>query len=125
MTTWTQTYLLGIDIGTQGTKAALFDARGGRWRRRSASPDLHQPAPGVVEEDPERQFHSVCQCIRACVADAGIDPAQVAAVGIDGQMAGILGVGADGRHVTPYDSWLDTRCAPVHRHDARARRATR
>ena len=27
-------------------------------------------------------------------------------------MAGILGVGPDGRHVTPYDSWLDTRCAP-------------
>jgi xylulokinase len=27
-------------------------------------------------------------------------------------MAGILGVGADGRNLTPYDSWLDTRCAP-------------
>jgi xylulokinase len=36
----------------------------------------------------------------------------VAGIGIDGQMAGILGVGRDGRHVTPYDSWLDCRCAP-------------
>ena len=27
-------------------------------------------------------------------------------------MAGIIGVGEDGRHVTPYDSWLDTRCSP-------------
>jgi len=26
-------------------------------------------------------------------------------------MAGILGIGDDGRHVTPYDSWLDTRCS--------------
>jgi len=27
-------------------------------------------------------------------------------------MAGVIGVGEDGRNVTPYDSWLDTRCAP-------------
>lgn len=105
-------YLIGIDIGTQGTKAALFD-RAGRTRavafRKSR---LHQPAPGVVEEDPEFQFQTVCQCLRACLAEAAIAPGQLAAVGIDGQMAGILGVGADGRHVTPYDSWLDTRCAP-------------
>lgn len=35
----------------------------------------------------------------------------MAAIGIDGQMAGILGVAEDGRHITPYDSWLDTRCS--------------
>jgi xylulokinase len=46
------------------------------------------------------------------VADAGIKPSSVAAIAIDGQMAGIIGVGRDGRAVTPYDSWLDTRCAP-------------
>jgi xylulokinase len=34
----------------------------------------------------------------------------VAAIGIAGQMAGVIGLGADGRAVTPYDSWLDTRC---------------
>jgi xylulokinase len=33
-------------------------------------------------------------------------------MGIDGQMAGLIGVGRDGRAVTPYDSWLDQRCAP-------------
>jgi xylulokinase len=35
----------------------------------------------------------------------------VAGIGIAGQMAGVLGVGKDGKHVTPYDSWLDTRCS--------------
>ena len=40
----------------------------------------------------------------------------MAGIAIDGQMAGILGVGRDGLAVTPYDSWLDTRCAPyIHR----------
>jgi len=106
------TCLLGVDVGTQGTKAALFDGRGRTLATAFRKSQLLQPAPGAVEEDPERQFKSVCQSIRACLAEAGLDAGQVAALGIDGQMAGILGVGPDGRHVTPYDSWLDTRCAP-------------
>jgi len=107
-----RTYLLGIDIGTQGTKAVLLDNRGqahGSAFRRSR---LSQQLPGVVEEDPEYQLKTVCQCIKACLAGAGVDPQRVAAIGIDGQMAGIIGLGEDGRSITPYDSWLDTRCAP-------------
>lgn len=104
-------YLLGIDIGTQGTKAVLVDAHGRVRGTALQKSRLKRPAPGAVEEDPEYQFRAVCRCIRDCLAMARIDPAQVAAVGIDGQMAGILGIGADGRHVTPYDSWLDTRCS--------------
>ncbi|MHC4506578.1 MAG: xylulokinase, partial [Planctomycetota bacterium] len=93
-------------------KAALFTEEG-KCRAQAFRPsDLYQPKPGVVEEDPERQFTTVCQTIGACIKKARISPASVAAIGIDGQMAGTLGVGKDGRNVTPYDSWLDTRCAP-------------
>lgn len=107
-----KTHLLGVDIGTQGTKAVLFDRQGRARASAFRRSRLLRPAPGAVEEDPQRQFAAVCQCMAECVAGAGIDPEQVAAIGIDGQMAGLLGVGDDGRHVTPYDSWLDTRCAP-------------
>jgi xylulokinase len=104
--------LVGVDIGTQGTKAALF-AEDGRCLSQAFCPSaLQRPAPGAVEEDPERQYQSVCETIRQCVRRAQIDKAAVSGIGLDGQMAGIIGVGADGRHVTPYDSWLDTRCAP-------------
>jgi xylulokinase len=106
------TKLLGIDIGTQGTKAVLFDRRGRALATAFCRSRLHRPAPGVVEEDPEDQFKSVCRCIKTCVVQSGMEPGELAAIGIDGQMAGILGLGDDGRHITPYDSWLDTRCAP-------------
>jgi xylulokinase len=104
--------LIGIDIGTQGTKAVMFDRDGQPLATAFRKSRLYQPASGVVTEDPEYQLKTVCQCIKACVTDAGIDPRGVAALGIDGQMAGILGIDGDGRHLTPYDSWLDTRCAP-------------
>ncbi|NQT12441.1 MAG: xylulose kinase, partial [Planctomycetes bacterium] len=107
-----KTYLIGVDVGTQGTKVALFDSRGRAQASAFRKSRLHRPEPGVVEEDPEFQLKTVCQCTKACLSDAGVDPLQIAALGIDGQMAGVIGIGEDGRHVTPYDSWLDTRCAP-------------
>ncbi|MCX6908135.1 MAG: FGGY family carbohydrate kinase, partial [Verrucomicrobia bacterium] len=65
--------LIGVDIGTQGTKAALFAENGGCLARAFRSSKLHRPAPGVVEEDPERQVSSVCDTIRECVRAARIE----------------------------------------------------
>lgn len=105
-----QDCLIGVDIGTQGTKAALFTASGKCLATAFHPSQLRRPQSGIVEEDPERQVSSVCATIRRCVRQAGIHG--VDGIGIAGQMAGVIGVGADGRAVTPYDSWLDTRCAP-------------
>ena len=102
--------LIGVDIGTQGTKAALFAEDGECLARAFRPSKLHRPQAGTTEEDPEDQVTSVCQTIRACLRE--VKGASVAGIGIDGQMAGVIGVGRDGKHVTPYDSWLDTRCTP-------------
>lgn len=107
-----QAALIGVDIGTQGTRTALYSNDGALLAKSVEKSNLIQPAPGVVEEDPEQQVGSVCRTIRQCIQQSGINPADIAAVAIDGQMAGIIGVGSDGLAVTPYDSWLDTRCAP-------------
>lgn len=104
--------LVGVDIGTQGTKAALFGEDGALLSSAFRKSVLRRPRAGVVEEDPERQVKSVCQTIKDCVTEAHIDPSSVVAIAIDGQMAGVIGVGKEGRNVTPYDSWLDTRCTP-------------
>ncbi len=105
-------YLIGVDIGTQGTKAALFDLQGKCLAQAFKKSNLYQPAAGIVEEDPEKQLSSVCQTIKKCVAESKIDKASIAAIGIDGQTAGIIGIGKGGKNITPYDSWLDTRCSP-------------
>ena len=108
----TDQYLIGVDIGTQGTKAALFDLGGECLSHAFVTSNLYQPATGVVEEDPKYQVKTVCQTIKECVKNAKVSSSSIAAIGIDGQMAGIIGIGKDGGNVTPYDSWLDTRCTP-------------
>lgn len=100
--------LVGIDIGTQGVKAALYSADGECRAEAFEASRPHRPAPGIVEEDPEFQLASTCRLVRECIDRSGTR--DVAALGIAGQMAGVIGIGADGRAVTPYDSWLDTRC---------------
>ena len=105
-------FLIGVDIGTQGTKAALFSADGTCHASAFRASKLRRPGAGRVEEDPEDQVKSVFATIRACLSKSRIDNHSVAGVAIAGQMAGVIGIGRDGRAVTPYDSWLDTRCAP-------------
>jgi xylulokinase len=101
---------IGVDIGTQGVKAAVYDGEGQCLGEAFRKSELLHPVPGAVEEDPERQVRSTCEVIAECAVHAA-GRGTVQALSIDGQMAGITGVGDDGMHVTPYDSWLDTRCA--------------
>ncbi len=108
-----QDLLLGIDIGTQGVKASLFDSSGTCRGSAFIPSRLHQPAPGVTEEEPEFQLDSVCRSISECLKSlTELDKKAVRCIAIDGQMAGIIGIDEDGKALTPYDSWLDTRCAP-------------
>lgn len=104
-------FLIGIDVGTQGTKAALFSADGKCLAENFQKSNLIKPAPGVVEEDPDEQLLAVLNAIKGCVQSFEGNPSDIAALALDGQMAGIIGVDQQGKHITPYDSWLDTRCA--------------
>ena len=102
-------HFVGVDIGTQGVKAAIYTASGERVAEAFEPSRPIRPAPGAVEEDPEFQLASTCRVIRKCTEQRpGMN---IAAMAITGQMAGVLGIGADARAVTPYDSWLDTRCS--------------
>ena len=104
--------VVGVDVGTQSAKAALFELGGACLAEASAPLPLHRRAADEVDQEPEDFYRAATATIASCIAEAGRDPGDVAAVGVSGQMAGILGIGADGRAVTPYDSWLDSRCRP-------------
>jgi len=102
--------LVGVDVGTQSVKTGIFTPDGD-CRAESASPlPLHRFDAEHVEQDPEDFVVAAAAGIAACLRAGGCDPGEVAGVAVAGQMAGILGVGSDGHAVTPYDSWLDTRC---------------
>lgn len=107
-----EVYLCGVDVGGSGTKAVLVDD-GGRILAEAVEPShLIQPGPGRIEQDPEEMVGSALRTLATCLQTAGVPASRVAALAVDGQMAGICLIDRDGQAVAPYDSWLDTRCAP-------------
>ena len=103
-------YLIGVDLGTQATKACVCDENGSILSDAVVESKLLYPGDGAVEQNPEQMLASVLTSIQNAVLSSGIAPEKVAAICIAGQMAGITGVDADGLAAIPYDSWLDTRC---------------
>lgn len=103
-------YLIGIDIGTQGTKGKLFDENLNMVSEAFETSRLISYTPGTTWQEPEDFLKSVLHVIRTLTQTQGIDPGNIIAVGIDAQMAGIMGIDENANAVTVYDSWLDTRC---------------
>lgn len=103
-------YIIGIDIGTQGTKAALFNEDMELVTTAFEESRLISPKPGTVWQEPDDLYLSCARTIKELLDKSGTSPADVNAIGIDGQMAGIMGVDEKGQASTYFDSWLDTRC---------------
>jgi len=105
-----KTYLIGVDLGTAGTKAAVFDTEGNLIADAYEESRLYCPKPGWVEQDPEDIYGSAVRTIRQCLERSAIEPGAVAGLAFDGQMSGIGTVDDNWGTPTHYDSWLDTRC---------------
>jgi xylulokinase len=105
-----KTHLIGVDLGTMGTKTAIFDSQGNLIAEAYEESRLHYPKPGWVEQNPDEIYASAVRTIRQCLEESGIEPGSVAGVAFDSQMAGIGSVDDEWDTPTVYDSWLDTRC---------------
>jgi xylulokinase len=108
----TKRYLIGVDLGTSGTKAALYHLDGKKIADASREVPLHYPAPGIVEQENEDFYDTAVQTIRACVESSGVDPREIGAIAFDSQMAGVGLVNEDFNPAARFDSWLDMRCQP-------------
>jgi xylulokinase len=105
-------YLVGVDLGTSGTKAALYQTDGTLIADAAAEVPLFYPKPGVVEQDNEDFYSSAANTVRTCVQASGVEPREIAAIAFDSQMAGVGMIDEDFQPVARFDSWLDMRCQP-------------
>lgn len=105
-------YLIGVDLGTSGTKAALYHIDGKRIAESSLEVPLYYPKPGVVEQNNDDFYLTAAQTVKTCLEQSRIDPRDVAAIAFDSQMAGVGSVDENYRPATRFDSWLDMRCQP-------------
>ena len=108
-----QTFLIGVDLGTSVVKTSLFNTEGRLKADATRATGLNQPAPGKADQSGEDFVVATLETVREVVERAGIAPSSVAAIAFDGQMAGAMGIDRDWNALTPwYPSALDNRYLP-------------
>ncbi len=97
---------LGLDLGTSSAKAVVVDAGGQVLSQASAGYTVTSAAAGYAESEPAHWWSAVTACARAAVHAAGARPA---AIGLSGQMHGLVLASADGEALRPALLWADSR----------------
>ncbi len=110
-------YLLGIDIGTSGTKTLICDQRGKVLATAMAEHTLQSPKPGWSEQSPTEWWSAVCSATKAVIKKAKVKPDQIKAIGLSGQMHGSVFLGEGTKPLRPALLWNDQRtgseCAEI------------
>ena len=102
--------LLGIDIGTGGTRAVLVDAQGRVLASATAEhAPMSSPKIGWAEQHPDDWWRAACRAIPDCLAKAGASPGEISGIGLTGQMHGLVLLDAAGEVLRPSIIWCDQR----------------
>jgi xylulokinase len=111
-------YYLGIDTSTTGSKALIIDERGEVLAVASSAHTLQTPKPLWSEQDPREWWQAVSASIRLALEKAGIGGERIAAVGLTGQMHGLVLLDGAGNVLRPAILWNDQRtqsqCDEIH-----------
>ncbi len=112
-------YFLGIDTSTTSSKALLIDESGVVIAVASSPHTLQSPRPLWMEQDPEEWWGAASASIHAVLEKAGVSGGSVQAVGLTGQMHGLILLDESGRVLRPAILWNDqrtqTQCEEIHR----------
>ena len=104
-------YLIGIDLGTSGTKTVLFDEYGKALTSASADYALLQPENGWAEQDPEEWWKACIQTLKKVISESNINTADIAGIGLSGQMHGLVLLDEKGEVLRNSIIWCDGRTA--------------
>jgi xylulokinase len=107
-------YFIGIDSGTQSTKAIVVDARSGRVVASGSRAHglIAKLPPGHKEQHPRAWIDAVIASVRAALKAAKVKPASVRGIGVSGQQHGFVPLDAAGNVIRPAKLWCDTSTAP-------------
>lgn len=110
-------YLIGIDLGTSGTKTVLFDTAGTPLAASTVEYPMYQPQNGWAEQDPADWWDAVQKTLKDVLKKSAVDPKDVAGVGISGQMHGLVMLDGNGKVLRNSIIWCDGRtgreCAEI------------
>ena len=108
-----RTLILGIDSGTQSTKALVIDARSGAVLGTGAQAYglISNLSAGAKEQHPHTWRDATAKAIKAALRQAKASGPDVKAIGVSGQQHGFVPLDANGEVIRPAKLWCDTSTA--------------
>ena len=106
-----ETYLTGIDIGTAGAKASIFDLKGNVVGSAYKGYRCEYPKPNWVEQDAHHIVSSGMVAAGEALAQSGINPGSVASISFSTQRCCTICIDRSGSLLRPLISWQDNRTA--------------
>lgn len=103
------TLLLGIDVGTTGTKAVVIEEHGEVIAKAFAAYPLYTPRPGWAEQNVENWWGAVLTVIQDILNTEGIAAHKIKALALSGQMHGSVFLDQENSVIRPPILWCDTR----------------
>ena len=103
--------MLGVDVGTSGTKVLAVDTRGEVVASALEEYPLQSPKPNWFEQHPEDWRQGVLTALQSIAGALGARAKEVAAVGLTGQMHGSVFLDKDNKVLRPAILWCDQRTA--------------
>lgn len=97
-----------MDIGTSGTKSALFDLEGTVIVSETAEYPLYQPKNGYAEQDPDDWWFAARKTLKSITEKAD---GEIVGIGITGQMHSLVMLDKDNKVIRPAILWCDQRTA--------------
>jgi len=104
-------YLVGIDIGTSGTKSLVINESGRVLAQAAEEYPVFTPHPGWSQQDPADWWRAAVATVREVLRSAHLKPQDVSGVGLSGQMHGSCFLDKTGSLLAPCILWNDQRTA--------------
>lgn len=100
---------MGLDISTTGAKALIIDEAGAVIASANRPQPISQPQPLWSEQDPADWWQGIMQSIGAALAQSSLSGADISAIGLTGQMHGLVLLDSQGEVLRPAILWNDQR----------------
>ena len=102
-------YVIGVDIGTSGTKTVLFSEKGDVICSYTVEYPLYQPKNGYAEQEPMDWWNATLKGITYVVKTSNVDSNDIKGIGLSGQMHGLVMLDKNGDVLRKSIIWCDTR----------------